>query len=181
MSKSQETPEKDSSSHSGETVCEEASPASTSVSRAGLDVEIAESVLPPPLSSAPVTELEDAPELGLRRTDRLLVICLCTAILILSVVHLVRLSARGTPAITIDRTSPQSIPFVIDPNTANWVEWMQLPEIGETTARRIVEDRAAHGPFRSVEDLQRIKGIGAATTEKIRPFLRIEEPPKQSN
>lgn len=124
---------------------------------------------------------EDRPVLGMNRADRLFVTCLCLAILILSGVHLVRLSLRGTPAIAVDRSSPQSIPFYIDPNTANWVEWMQLPGIGETTARRIVEDREANGPFLSVDDVRRIKGIGSVTAEKIRPFLQIKETPQHDD
>jgi len=64
--------------------------------------------------------------------------------------------------------------FRIDVNNATWVEWMQLPEIGEVLARQIVEDRKQHGPFASVEELQRVKGIGAVKMEKIRPFLKLQ-------
>lgn len=143
-------------------------------------VEVSDQVQTPD-GHSPLLPEEDRPALGLRRADRLFVTCLCLAILILSAVHLVRLSLRGTPAIAVDRASPQSIPFHIDPNSATWVEWMQLPGIGETTARRIVEDRETNGPFQSVDDLRRIKGIGAVTAEKIRPFLKIKELPQHSD
>ena len=62
--------------------------------------------------------------------------------------------------------------FRIDLNETNWVEWMQLPGIGETLAKRIVNDMKANGPFRSVNNLQRVKGIGTKTLKKIRPFIQ---------
>jgi competence protein ComEA len=40
-----------------------------------------------------------------------------------------------------------------------------LPRIGPATAERIIAWREANGPFRSVEDLLAISGIGPATLE----------------
>jgi competence protein ComEA len=45
--------------------------------------------------------------------------------------------------------------------------------IGPSLAARIVEDRAARGPFRRLEDLDRVPGIGARLVERFRPFLRV--------
>lgn len=47
-------------------------------------------------------------------------------------------------------------------NTASEAELTQLPGIGATLARAIVADRGAHGPYRKLEDLRRVRGIGAA-------------------
>lgn len=47
-------------------------------------------------------------------------------------------------------------------NTAGVAELDTLPGIGQVTAGKIVADRAANGPFRSVDDLGRISGIGDA-------------------
>jgi len=74
--------------------------------------------------------------------------------------------------IDVDRRTPQTAQFQIDPNSAEWPEWAQLPEIGETLARRIVESRQQQGPFQDVEDLRRVRGIGPRTLEKIRPYIR---------
>jgi competence protein ComEA len=74
--------------------------------------------------------------------------------------------------VDIDRAAPLNAPFQADINTADWPELMQLPEIGETMARRIVESRQRIGPFRSCDDLRRVPGIGPKTFEKIRPYLR---------
>lgn len=45
--------------------------------------------------------------------------------------------------------------------------------IGPSLAARIVEDRAARGPYRRLEDLDRVPGIGARLVERFRPFLRV--------
>ena len=52
-----------------------------------------------------------------------------------------------------------------------WPELVTLPEIGELLARRIVDYRQQFGPFKSVEDLRRVRGIGPKTMEHLRPYL----------
>ena len=74
--------------------------------------------------------------------------------------------------IEIDRAEPLEIAFEVDINGATWPEFAQLPQIGETLARRIVESRQAEGPFRDHDDLLRVRGIGPKTLEGIRPYLR---------
>lgn len=46
-----------------------------------------------------------------------------------------------------------------------------LPRIGPATAERIIAWRETHGPFRSVEDLLAVSGIGPATLEGLRPLI----------
>ena len=70
-------------------------------------------------------------------------------------------------------SSDEGQPFVVEMNTAHWVEWLQLEGIGPKTAFRIVADRDLNGPFEKVEDLLRVDGIGPKTLERIRPMLRI--------
>lgn len=65
--------------------------------------------------------------------------------------------------------------FQIDINTAQPIEWAQLPGIGPTLSRRIVQHREAHGPFPSVDALQDVKGIGPRTLESIRPWLSVRK------
>lgn len=57
----------------------------------------------------------------------------------------------------------------IDINTAPEAELMLLPGIGPRLAERVVGNRERHGPFTSLEDLQRVHGIGPRTVEHIRP------------
>jgi competence protein ComEA len=83
------------------------------------------------------------------------------------------LSGWGAHEIEIERQTPLAYNFRLDPNTASWVELAQLEGVGETLALRIVEDRETNGPFRSLEDLDRVKGIGAKTVERLRPYLHV--------
>lgn len=74
--------------------------------------------------------------------------------------------------IEVDRQSRETVSFQLDVNSADWPEWTLLPEIGETLAKRIVESRERQGPFRDLDDLRRVRGIGPRTLEKIRPYLQ---------
>jgi competence protein ComEA len=56
----------------------------------------------------------------------------------------------------------------IDINAASLDEVMRLPGIGRVTAQAIVAGR----PYRSLADLDRVKGIGPKTLEKLRPFVK---------
>ena len=62
---------------------------------------------------------------------------------------------------------------VVDINTASEAELATLTNIGEAKAREIVAYRKANGPFASVDDLAKVKGIGAATIEKNRARLTV--------
>ena len=58
----------------------------------------------------------------------------------------------------------------LNPNTASLAELQTLPGVGPALSQRIVEARTQH-PFRSAEDLDRVKGIGPAKLDKLRPHL----------
>lgn len=56
-----------------------------------------------------------------------------------------------------------------------------LDGIGQSKAQAIVAWRQAHGPFKKVEDLAQIKGIGKGTLERNRDAIRFSgdlPPPK---
>jgi competence protein ComEA len=58
----------------------------------------------------------------------------------------------------------------LDVNRATAVELEALPGIGPARAGAIVRWREAHGPFRKLEDLLDVPGIGPATLERLRPL-----------
>lgn len=60
----------------------------------------------------------------------------------------------------------------IDINTASVAELTTLPGIGESKAKAIVEHRAA-APFKSVDDLKKVKGIGDRTFETLKPSITV--------
>jgi competence protein ComEA len=73
--------------------------------------------------------------------------------------------------IEIDRADPLTARYLVDINKADWPEFAELPELGETLARRIIDSRAAVGPFGDHNDLLRVNGIGPRTLEQLKPYL----------
>jgi len=59
---------------------------------------------------------------------------------------------------------------VLNPNTASEAQLQTLPGVGPALSQRIIEARTEQ-PFRNVDDLDRVKGIGPAKLEKLRPHL----------
>ena len=111
---------------------------------------------------------------GLSRSDQVMVAALATVLLALLILHWARLTRWGTVAVEVERLKNRQFEYRLDINSATWVEWGQLEGIGDALARRIVADRDANGPFASVDDLRRVKGIGVKTLEKIRPWLTVD-------
>ena len=60
---------------------------------------------------------------------------------------------------------------LINVNTATAVELQALPGIGPSKAGAIVAYRSANGPFKRVDDLVEVKGIGPKTLAKLRPLV----------
>lgn len=85
-------------------------------------------------------------------------------------------SASASPAPTPKSPPPKTAPAksgLINLNTATAEQLQELNGIGEVMARRILEDRRLNGPFRSVEEWTRVKGIGPKTLEKNRHRLTV--------
>jgi competence protein ComEA len=59
-------------------------------------------------------------------------------------------------------------------NVAGARELQRLPGVGPVLASRIVEHRGANGPFRSLGDLQKVRGIGASTAARLAPLVRFD-------
>ena len=62
-------------------------------------------------------------------------------------------------------------PARISLSSASAAELDALPGVGPVTAQKIVDHRAAHGGFSSVDDLDAIPGIGAARLEQLRDLV----------
>jgi competence protein ComEA len=81
--------------------------------------------------------------------------------------HAVLSHRSGARPTALERRAP-----LLDVNSASAVELRHLPGVGEKLAQRIVAERRQR-PFRDVDDLRRVKGIGKATLEQIRPFVQV--------
>ncbi len=66
-------------------------------------------------------------------------------------------------------------PQMIDINRAE--PWLleALPGIGEVRAQAIVGYRTEQGPFRRIEDLLKVSGIGPATFDRIRDYITVSD------
>jgi competence protein ComEA len=113
----------------------------------------------------------------LTHADQFVLALLSAVMLALLAAYWVRLTRWGTVPVEIEHLEPRQFDFRLDVNSATWVEWGQLDGIGDALARRIVADREQNGPFTSIDDLRRVKGIGPKTMERLRPWLTIDAEP----
>ncbi len=81
----------------------------------------------------------------------------------------------------IDRgTAPAAPPrYRIPLNTADAADLSLLPGVGPVTAQRIVQHRAAHGPFTSIDQLDHVPRIGTKTLERLTPYTDLTIPPNE--
>lgn len=64
---------------------------------------------------------------------------------------------------------------LVNINTANATLLDTLPGIGLSKAAAIIEYRTTHGPFVTIEDIQKVKGIGSGSTyAKIAPLVTVD-------
>jgi competence protein ComEA len=59
-------------------------------------------------------------------------------------------------------------------NTASLEELQTLPRIGATLAQRIIDYRNANGPFKNIEEIKNVKGIGDALFTGIKDLITIQ-------
>lgn len=62
-----------------------------------------------------------------------------------------------------------------DLNRATKSQLMKLPGIGEVTADRIISYRGKFGPFKTVEDLKKVKGMNAKKFDRLKELIRVTE------
>jgi competence protein ComEA len=95
-------------------------------------------------------------------------------------IHVPRKGDLATPVLpTPARPTPSAQPAapatrLVNINTASASELETLPGIGPTLAQRIIDYRQANGPFRKLEDIVKVKGIGEHTFDGLRNLITIE-------
>lgn len=81
-------------------------------------------------------------------------------------------AAQATVISTQD-TRPATPAQTVNLNTATAAQLEALPGIGPSMAQRIVTHREKNGPFKKLEDLMNIQGIGEKSFLKLRPLLTV--------
>ena len=88
-----------------------------------------------------------------------------------------RAATAAPPADSPQTGTPEATALrLIDVNSASSAELQLLPGIGPALAGRIIADREANGPFESLDDLQRIAGIGPRTVERLEVYATASRP-----
>jgi competence protein ComEA len=67
-------------------------------------------------------------------------------------------------------------PVIVNINKASATDLEALPGIGAKTAARIIEYRQKNGPFKKVEELMNVRGVGEKNFLKLKPQLTVSEP-----
>ena len=80
-------------------------------------------------------------------------------------------------SVAVSQKKPPTKP--IDLNSATAEQLQQLPGVGPTTAKAIIQFREKSGPLKHVEDLLAIHGISKARLEKLRPYVTVTPPPQK--
>lgn len=81
----------------------------------------------------------------------------------------------GHPATGASAKSTSSAGILLVPvNTAPASELQKLPGIGPKLAEAIIEYRTRSGPYKRVEELLEVKGIGPAKLGRIRPLVNLK-------
>ncbi|UCD21393.1 MAG: ComEA family DNA-binding protein [Chloroflexota bacterium] len=75
----------------------------------------------------------------------------------------------------IPREGEDQTPQRIDINRAEAWLLEALPGIGEVLAQRILDYRGENGPFKRIEDLLQVNGIGEATFGNIKDFITVSD------
>jgi competence protein ComEA len=107
----------------------------------------------------------------LRFRDQRVVVGLVVAALLSMAAFRIVDYARGRRVVEFDDLERHELKFQVDVNRADAAELAQLPVIGPTLAARIVEHRREHGPFRTLDDLNQVSGIGPKTLDAIRAHV----------
>jgi competence protein ComEA len=92
--------------------------------------------------------------------------------------HWVGCATDPGPRRTLDGAERLAFGLPLDVNAASAAELARVPGFTPRLAAAVVADRARHGPFREVDELERVPGIGPHRLARARPVLSVARPPQ---
>jgi len=81
----------------------------------------------------------------------------------------------AAPAFGIWPWSNKEESALIDINTADQAALAALPDVGEAKAKAIIEYRQKHGPFKTVEEVKNVPGVGEQVFANIKEKITVGE------
>jgi competence protein ComEA len=114
----------------------------------------------------------------LRRIDQAAIAGCCLFFLIALGLYWTAHGGLHGRLIEIEHADKTAVDFKVDINTAEINAPITIPEVGQTLAQRIVQYRQQHGPYRTIDDLRHVRGIGPKTLERLRAYVLPPSPPK---
>jgi competence ComEA-like helix-hairpin-helix protein len=143
----------------------------------GRDQEQAAGAARPGFPDRAEAEVAGGPETAWWRVSRRDAATLAGALAFLGVcIFFWVVTVRGTGGLAHRSGRPEQVVVYAEPldlNEAAWYELALLPGLGEKKARAVVAWREEHGRFKSLADLEQVKGVGPKTVEGLRPFLVV--------
>lgn len=86
----------------------------------------------------------------------------------------VKVPTLPPPAASTAFSGTPTVDNKVNINTASQAELELLPQVGPAMAKKIMEYREKNGPFKDPKELDRIKGIGPKTLEKLLPLVTVK-------
>ncbi len=75
--------------------------------------------------------------------------------------------------VDLSGVNKSTVKKMININLAGSAQLQTLPRIGKKVAQRILDYRKKHGKFKRVEDLMKVKGIGAKTFKNLKSRITV--------
>ena len=83
-------------------------------------------------------------------------------------------AGMATPTAATPKHAPAALGTKVNINTADEAALKSLKGIGEKRAKAIIEYRGKNGPFKTVDDLAKVKGIGDKQLGKLKDQITVE-------
>lgn len=83
------------------------------------------------------------------------------------------LTISPSPVVTAAGPDAKQEVAPVDVNSASVEELMSVPGIGQVVAQRIVEFREKNGPYKNIDELLKVQGIGEKSLAKLRDRLSV--------